>query len=304
MMPRFPGSIILRCGFAFAMGAAQIQAAEKIEFIPVPGFPQVPARVTLGKCSAVALDSRGLIYLLHRGKTPLLCFDRDGNYVRGWGDEFLQTPHGLRIDRDDNLWVTDIGNHLCLKFNSGGKLLLALGTSGKPGAGLDQFNKPSDIAFGARGEVYISDGYGNSRVMQFDQGGKFVKTWGKPGDGPGEFDLPHAIKVDANQRVLVGDRENERIQVFDGDGKLLAIWKGFAPYGIDIDDNGRIFVADAAAHQIIQLDNDGQVIHVWGTLGAQPGQFNVPHMLACGAAGNLFIAEIDGMRMQKFTRKK
>jgi DNA-binding beta-propeller fold protein YncE len=289
---------------AFAICGREAAAAEKIEFVPVPGFPQVPAEVTLGKCSAVSVDSRGQVYLLHRGKTPLLCFDRDGKFVRGWGDDLMHTPHGLRIDRSDNIWTTDIGNHLVLKFNSQGKLLLALGTSGKPGTALDQFNKPSDIAFGANDEVYISDGYVNTRVMQFNQQGKFIKTWGKPGSGPGEFDLPHTIKVDARQRVLVGDRENERIQVFDGDGNVLAIWKGFAPYGIDIDRDGNIFVADVVDHKILQLDDNGRLVHSWGTLGEQPGQLNAPHMLACDAQGNLFVAEVDGKRMQKFARRK
>jgi DNA-binding beta-propeller fold protein YncE len=281
-----------------------VQAAEKIEFVPVPGFPQVPAGVSLGKCSAVAVDSHSRVYLLHRGKLPILCFDRDGSFVRGWGDDFLHTPHGIRVDRDDNIWVTDIGNHLVLKFSPQGKLLLSLGTANKPGLGLDQFNKPSDVAFGPADDVYVSDGYVNSRVMQFDARGKFVKTWGKPGNGPGEFDLVHAIKIDSRQRVLVADRENERIQVFNLDGELLTVWKGYAPYGIDIDRDGTIFVADVVAHHIIQLDDTGKIVHVWGSKGDQPGQFQAPHMLAVDSAGNLFVAEVDGMRMQKFVRKK
>ena len=284
--------------------ACAAQAADKIEFVPVPGFPQVPAEVSLGKCSAVAVDSRSQVYLCHRGKLPILCFDRDGKFIRGWGDDLLQTAHGLRIDRDDNIWVTDIGNHLVLKFSPAGKLLLSLGTARKPGSGIDQFNKPTDVAFGPADEVYVSDGYGNSRVVQFDKGSKFVKTWGKPGDGPGEFDLPHSIRVDSRQRVLVADRENERIQVFSLDGVLLTIWKGYAPYGLDIDRDGTSFVADAAAHQIVQLDDTGKVVHVWGGMGDKPGQFNVPHMLASDADGNLFVAEIDGMRLQKFVRKR
>jgi DNA-binding beta-propeller fold protein YncE len=302
-MPIFRSALLVAFTITGVLGSVNAWAAEKIEFVPVPGFPHIPDGVTLGKCSAVALDSKGQLYLLHRGKTPILCFDRDGKFVRGWGDEYLHTPHSLRIDRNDNLWTTDIGNHLVLKFDTQGKLLLALGTSGKPGDELNQFNKPSDIAFGDRDEVFISDGYGNSRVMKFDQKGKFIKTWGRAGTGPGEFDLPHSIMVDSNQRVLVGDRENERIQVFDGEGKLLTIWKGFAPYGIDIDREGRIFVADAMANQILQLDENGREVHAWGSEGTEPGQFDVPHMLACDAAGNLYVAEIDGKRMQKFRRK-
>src|SRR5258708_1848831 len=155
---------VLCCGIVLALWSSDtIQAADKIEFVPVPGFPQVPAHVTLGKCSAVAVDSRSQVYLLHRGKVPLLCFDRDGKFVRGWGDEYVNTPHGLRIDRDDNIWITDIGNHLVLKFSPAGKLLLSLGTVNKPGSGLEQFDKPSDVAFGPGEELYISDGYGNSR---------------------------------------------------------------------------------------------------------------------------------------------
>jgi DNA-binding beta-propeller fold protein YncE len=290
----------------WSAGAAQAadKPAEKIEFVPVPGFPQVPAHVTLGKCSAVAVSSSSQVYLLHRGKVPILCFDRDGKFVRGWGDEYVNTPHGLRIDRDDNIWITDIGNHLVLKFSPAGKLLLSLGRVNKPGTDIDQFNKPSDVAFGPGDEVFVSDGYVNTRVMQFNGKGKFVKTWGKPGAGPGEFDLVHAFKVDSRNRILVADRENERIQVFNLDGELLTIWKGFAPYGIDIDRDGVIFVADVVANQIVQLDDTGKIINVWGSPGEKPGQFQAPHMLAVDAAGNLFVAEVDGKRMQKFVRKK
>jgi DNA-binding beta-propeller fold protein YncE len=289
------------CGLLF--WSAVLFAAERIEFVPAPGFPQIPADMTLGKCSAVAVDSHNQVYLFHRAKTPILSFDRDGKFVRGWGDDLIQAPHGIRIDSDDNIWTTDTGHHLVLKFSPAGKLLLALGTSDKPGTGHDQFNKPTDVAFGPSGEVFVSDGYGNNRVMQFDARGTFVRTWGKAGKGPGEFNLPHAVRVDFRQRILVGDRENKRIQVFDRDGKVLAIWEGFSPYGLEIDRDGTIFVADAVAHKIVQLDTDGKIVHAWGGEGTRPGEFRAPHMLAADAGGNLFVAEVDGMRLQKFERK-
>lgn len=292
------------CVFVIALATVTAKAADKIEFSPVTGFPQIPAGVTLGQCSAVAVDSRQQVYLFHRGKSPILCFDRDGKFVRAWGDDLIKTAHGLRIDKDDNIWTTDIGHHLVMKFSLEGKLLLSLGMVDKPGAGLDQFDRPTDVAFGREDEVYISDGYGNSRVMQFDTRGKFVKTWGKPGAGPGEFEIPHSIRVDSRKRILVGDRENKRIQVFDPEGTLLAIWKGFAPYGIEIDRGGAIFVADGLASRIYQLNVEGEIVHAWGSKGKEPGEFNFPHMLTTDAAGSLFVAEVDGKRMQKFLRKK
>jgi DNA-binding beta-propeller fold protein YncE len=303
MNRQFTGTAFRATACGLMLWSATMFAADRIEFVPVPEFPQVPADVTLGKCSAVAVDSRDQVYLFHRGKTPILCFDRDGTFIRGWGNDLIHAPHGIRIDRDDNIWTTDTGHHLVLKFSPAGKLVLALGTSDKPGTGNDQFNKPTDLAFGPSGEVFVSDGYGNNRVMQFDSHGKFVKTWGKAGDRPGEFNLPHAVRVDSHQRILVGDRENKRIQVFDRDGKVLAIWEGFSPYGLEIDRAGTIFVADAVAHKIVQLDSDGKIVHAWGGEGTKPGQFRAPHMLATDSEGSLFVAEVDGMRMQKFVRK-
>jgi hypothetical protein len=277
---------------------------EKVDYIPVPGFPEIPAHVKLGKCSAVAVDRRGQVYLFHRARVPILVFDRDGEFLRGWGDELIKSPHGLRIDRDGNVWVTDVGHHLVFKFDPEGKLLLALGTADKPGTGIDQFDRPTDIAFGAGDEVFVSDGYGNNRVLQFDRNGKFITSLGGAGKDPGQFDLPHAVRVDSDQRLLVADRENKRIQVFNRQGEVQAIWSGFAPYGLEVDREGRIFVADALAHKIVQLDATGKIINAWGGPGTEPGQFQAPHMLTTNAEGDLFVAEVDGMRLQKFIRRK
>ncbi len=283
--------------------AAGRSPAAHFDLKPAPWLVKLPEGFSLGSCSAVSVNSKGEVFLFHRGDHPIICLAADGKYLRSWGDKIVDTAHGLRIDREDNVWITDIGGHRVLKFSPKGKLLLALGT-GKPGTGVDQFDKPTDVAFGPRGEVYVSDGYGNARVMKFTPGGRFIKSWGKPGKGKGEFNLPHSIIVDSRGRVLVGDRENNRVQIFDGEGALLDIWEGFAPYGLAFDHQGRLFVADGRASQVLRLGQDGKVKQAWGKKGKAPGEFNLPHMLSFDAAGNLFVAEVGGMRLQKFTLKK
>jgi DNA-binding beta-propeller fold protein YncE len=269
-----------------------------VDFKPSTDFVKLPGNMTLGACSAVAANSKGEIFLFHRGEHPIIVLDANGKYLRSWGDDVIERAHGLRIDHDDNVWITDIRSHRVLKFDSTGKLLLALGT-GKRGTDEDQFNKPTDIAFGPHGEVYISDGYGNSRVLQFTPGGRLIRSWGTPGKGRGQFDLPHSILVDRRGRVLVGDRENDRIQVFDSEGTLLDIWQGFAPYGMATDRNGHLYVADGRANKILRLNDSGHVVQRWGGKGTAPGQFNLPHMLCFDNAGNLYVAEVNGKRLQR-----
>jgi DNA-binding beta-propeller fold protein YncE len=276
--------------------------AEPGDYQSAPEFLKLPKDWTLGPCSAVEISPKGEICLLHRGPHPILMFDAQGTFLRSWGDDLIKTAHGIRIDRDGNVWVTDIGNHRVFKFDSVGKLLLALGT-GKPGPDDDQFNKPTDVAFGPAGEFYVSDGYVNTRVMKFSPQGTLIKSWGKPGKGPGEFDLVHSIIVDRKNRILVGDRMNERIQLFDSDGKFLEAWTGFAPYGMAIRSDGTVFVATGSDNTVICLDSAGKIQQTWGGKGTGPGQFQIPHMLAFDTAGNLFVAEVDGLRLQKLIRK-
>ncbi|WP_339735249.1 peptidyl-alpha-hydroxyglycine alpha-amidating lyase family protein [uncultured Gimesia sp.] len=284
--------------------AERSSAGDKIDFEPVASMIQLPEGLTLGPCSAVDFDSKGRMYLFHRGKQPILCFDRSGNFIRSWGDNLIGQAHGLRVDRHDNVWVTDVGQHMVFQFSPEGKLLLALGQSGKPGNSVDQFNKPTDVAFGPEGEIYVSDGYGNSRVMKFAANGKYLGQWGEPGKGPGQFNLPHSIVIDGKGRVLVGDRENDRVQIFDTEGNLLEVWPGFAPYGMEYDSKGRLFVADGRANKVLQLNPAGKVVNSWGKKGNGSGEYDLPHMLAADAAGNLFIAEIGGRRLQTLQRKK
>ena len=293
-----------RVTFSSLRTSEQAVMLASIQYEPVPGFLKLPDDITLGACSAVAVNSRNELYVFHRGSQPILCFNAAGEFLRSWGDDLIGAAHGLRVDADDNVWVTDTKHHLVFKFNEAGKLLLALGTSDRPGTGREQFNKPTDVAFGPDGEVFVSDGYENSRVVKFDRHGKFLSTWGTPGDQPGEFDLPHSIVVDARHRVLVGDRENDRIQVFDQDGRHLETWNGFAPYGIAIDSSQQVFIADGRANQILRLNGNGQVVNSQGTQGLAAGQFALPHMLAVDGDGNLYVAEVGGRRVQKFRPPK
>jgi DNA-binding beta-propeller fold protein YncE len=271
------------------------------DYRPVAGWPQLPENIKFGSVSAVATDSKDRVYVFHRGKQPIMVFDRQGKFLRSWGDDVVKTAHGLRIDRENNVWVTDMGHHLVMKFDAQGKLLMTLGKKDRPGNTPDQFNRPTDIAIAPSGEFYVSDGYGNSRVVKFSREGKFLKEWGRKGKKEGEFDLPHSISLDAEGRVYVGDRENKRIQVFDGEGKFLAQFtESGAPYGLFLTGEGRLFVADGVAGWIRVLDLKGKPLGRWGEKGTGAGQFNLPHMLCVDSQGAVYVTEVDGKRVQKF----
>ena len=270
------------------------------DYQPVPGWLKLPTDMKIGPVSAVATDSEDRVFVFHRGKHPILVFDRDGKYLRSWGDDAIKTAHGLRIDKDNNVWVTDIGNHQVLKFDADGKLLMSLGKKGVPGKDDDRFDRPTDVAVAPTGEFYVADGYGNSRVLKFASDGMLLKQWGKKGAGEGEFNLPHAICLDAKGRVYVGDRENNRVQVFDADGKFLAAWKeSGAPFGLFIKGD-RLFVADGRANWIKVLDLDGKSLGRFGQKGTADGQFTMPHMLCVDSKGAVYVAEVTGQRLQKF----
>jgi DNA-binding beta-propeller fold protein YncE len=274
------------------------------DYRPVVGWPKLPADIKLGPVSAVATDAADRVYVAHRGKRPVLVFDADGAFVRSWGDRDIDTAHGLRVDPKGNVWVTDIGGHRVMKFSREGKLLLALGKRGEKGDGPDCFDRPTDVAVLPSGDFFVTDGYGNNRVMKFDAKGKLLKQWGKKGKGEGEFNLPHAICVDDKGRLYVGDRENNRVQVFDAEGKFLAQWKeSGSPFGLSLS-KGKVFVADARAHWVKVLDLTGKPLGRWGEKGAGAGQFDVPHMLCVDSRGAVYVAEVTGKRVQKFVAKE
>jgi predicted acyl esterase/DNA-binding beta-propeller fold protein YncE len=274
------------------------------DYRPVVGWAKLPDDVKLGPVSAVATDSEDRVYVAHRGKRPILVFDADGKFIRSWGDKEIDVAHGLRVDLKGNVWVTDMGGQRVMKFSQEGKLLLALGKRGEKGDGPDRFNRPTDVAVTPSGDFYVSDGYGNFRVLKFSRDGKLLKQWGRKGKGEGEFNLPHAVCLDDKGRVYVGDRENNRVQVFDADGKFLAQWKeSGAPYGLFLS-KGRLFVADGRASWVKVLDLHGKALGRLGEKGAGAGQFTMPHMLCVDSKGAVYVAEVDGKRVQKFVARK
>jgi len=274
------------------------------EYKVVADWPAAQRPIKFGQVTGVATDAADRVYVFHRGKNPIAVFDRDGKFLRSWGDGLIKTAHAVRLDHDGNVWVTDLGYHLVTKFDPQGKVLLTLGTKGKPGETMDRFNKPADVAFGAAGEIYVADGYGNSRVVKFAADGKYVKEWGKKGKGPGEFNLPHAICVDGKGHVYVGDRENNRVQIFDAEGRFLAQWPATgAPFGLFLTREGRMLLADGRAHVAKVLDTEGKSLRQWGEKGTAAGQFDLPHGICVDSRGAVYVTEVNGQRVQKFVAR-
>lgn len=295
-----PFRIMFALLFALVVPSPALSDDKLPDYHPVAGWMKLPPEIKLGPVSAVATDSADRVVVFHRGKQPILVFDRDGKYLRSWGDETIKTAHGFCIDRENNVWATDIGNHQILKFDASGKLLLSLGVKGVAGRDDSHFDRPTDIAVTPRGEFYVSDGYGNARVLKYSKDGQLLKQWGRKGTGDGEFNLPHSLALDDKGRVYVGDRENNRVQVFDGEGRFLAVWKeSGAPYGLFLKGN-RLFVADGRANWIKVLDLDGKSVGRFGDKGTANGQFTMPHMLCVDSTGAVYVAEVTGRRLQKF----
>jgi len=279
---------------------------------PVEGWGTLPEGWSFVEATAVAVDDHDNVWVFNRGAHPVIVFDRNGAFKRSWGEGLIRRAHGITIGPDGTIWLTDDLHHTVRQFTPEGKLLLTLGDPDQPSSahGGKPFNRPTHVAISPRtGDVYVSDGYGNSRVHKYDPKGRLLHSWGEPGTDPGCFNIPHNIATDAGGRVYVADRENSRVQIFDADGTYLGQFNNLhRPCGLAV--SARLgdlfFVGELPTHLAVNkaVPNIGarvSVVTIKGDLveriggpfaGEKPGEFVAPHACAVDSRGDLYVAEV------------
>jgi DNA-binding beta-propeller fold protein YncE len=276
------------------------------------GWAKWPEEWQLGDVAAVGVDSNDRVYAFHRGDHPMVIFDRDGNVLRSWGEGLFKRAHGIHMGPDDTLYLTDEGDHTVRKCTLDGKVLLTIGIPGEaaPFMSGEPFRRCTHTALSPGSEIYVSDGYGNARIHKYAPDGKRIMSWGEPGSGPGQFNLPHNISCDGDGWVYVADRENHRIQVFDGNGRFETQWHDLhRPSGMYmppgkcpvcyVGEIGPYYEFNRGAPnlgpRLSILSNEGKLIARITTTpaaGTGPGQFISPHGIAVDSCGDLYVGEV------------
>ena len=272
----------------------------------VDAWPNIPKHWELGTCSDLAVNSFNEIHLFSRGDHPLTIWNPNGDFVSSWGEgTFSDNEHGIYITKSDTVWLVDANFHVATEHHPDGTLIRTLGNKSVPAPTYfgRPFNMPSGLAIAPDGNIFVSDGYGNRRVHKFNPLGELITSWGSPGDGPGEFALVHNLAVDRNNRVLVCDRENNRIQIFDSEGIYIDQWT-------DLHMPGDIYIKDDVIYVIEQTDKGG--VSIWtetGDLitrwysdkGEGKGSVYAGHGICVDAEGSIYVAELaPADRVQKF----
>src|ERR1700693_181629 len=324
---------------AMSQARAQTQAdPQPVNSLPNPyrtveNWAKLPEGRTWGSTAGVAVDRNGNIWVAERcganscvgsNLPPILEFDPSGKLLKSFGAGMFVFPHGITVDKDGNLWVTDgqgkdgKGQQI-FKFSPDGKVLMTLGKAGVAGDAHDTFNQPSAVAIAPNGDIFVADGHGgnsNARIVKFSKDGKFLQTWGTKGSAPGEFNIPHALAFDSKGRLFVADRGNNRIQIFDQQGKFIAEWRQFSrPSGIFIDKHDMLYVADSESGSValdhaawkrgvrIGRARDGSV----QTFIPDPVQnatgTSAAEGVAVDAAGVIYGAEVGPKDLKKYVKK-
>jgi len=276
------------------------------------GWGKLPDGWSFKECAGVGVDSQDNVYVFNRGEHPMTIFDRDGNFLRSWGEGMYPRAHGITMGPDDSIYCTDDGDHTVRKCKLDGTVIFTLGISGKPAPFMsgDPFNRCTHVALDPQtAELYVSDGYGNARVHKYSPDGKLLFSWGQSGTGPGEFNIAHNICTDKDGWVYVADRENQRVQVFDKNGKFETQWKDMArPCGLYIDTKGdqTVYVGELGAAigansqatglgpRIGIMDIKGNYLAKLGDVpeSESPGSFIAPHGICINSKGDIFVGEV------------
>jgi sugar lactone lactonase YvrE len=288
------------------------QDAPALDYVAVADPIPLPEGTKIGAPASIAFDSKGHMFVLNRGPQALVEFDENGKFLRVFGDGLFRRTHGLKIDREDNLWVTDVGAHIVVKMNPKGEILLTIGTKGEAGVWDEatqshHLNEPNEVAIGRNGDVFVVQGHtpgkGDPRVLKFDASGKFIKSWGGLGTEPGKFNVAHGVTFDAKGQLWVADRENERIQIFDTDGKFIREIKyAGLPCGMQIGSQ-YVYMVNGFAGQLLRLDLDGKVLAAIGKSGKGLGEFGEAHYVAVSPKGDIYVADTVNSAVQKFVKK-
>lgn len=309
---------------------AAVPAVNKINYQLVKNWPQLPQGFVLGDVTGIGIDTSQHIFAFHRAYTewPLISslpdtfitsntileIDRtSGKLINSWGANLFIMPHGLTVDKDNNIWVTDVVLNQVFKFAHDGTLLMKLGVEKVAGNDSTHFNLPTDVAVTNDGSFYISDGYGNSRVVKFSAAGRYLFQWGTKGNKPGEFNIPHSLSLDKNGNIYLADRENSRVQVFDYAGNFLKEYKdksfGYL-YATNFDTtSGQLMAVDYKTNlgipkgsDVIIFDTAAKIENRFGRSGLYNGPFCRYHDIAVDKAGNIYVADILDNHIQKFEK--
>jgi hypothetical protein len=321
--------VLLAAPPLFSQTKAKAENVPAIPMTSVPNFFKLPPDLYFGEGIGIATNSKGHIFVYTRsGDTKLLEFDQTGKYLReiGQGLYGLEFAHAVRVDREDNIWVVDEGTNMVLKFNPEGRIVMVLGRRPEPVAGAFdstapaapaekyKFGRPTDVTWDPQGNIFVSDGYVNSRVVKFDKNGRFVTAVGSDrGSAPNQLNTPHSITADAQGNIYVGDRGNARVQVFDNNLALKATYDNVgSPWAVCISPppHQYLFVSNsnpdsnpaaswAITGEIYKMELDGRILGKFGKAGKQIGEFSTVHEIDCRNPNELFVSEISAWRAQK-----
>src|SRR5580692_11806567 len=310
-------TVISLCSVAVIYAQNSAGNAAPISQLPfrlIENFFHYPSNYVVGRVSGITVGPKGNIIALNRGYHPVIEFTSDGTFARSWGEgsTMFLGAHAVRFDPQGNLWYVDAADDIIYRFDSAGRTVGTLGTNPEPwtwlthviehaAPGKASFYQETDIGWSKDGSMFVSDGYGNSRVVKFDKDGNFVKAWGERGTQPGDFNTPHSLVVDNSDVVYVADRGNSRIQVFDTDGNQKAVWNlPTAPWALCLTSGPNQVMFVGSVGRVYKMDLNGKILGAFGRPGRMEGTIDSVHGIACPDERTIYIANLYASRIDKW----